>query len=70
MKLGKTLENRGLREGTQAHMMAMLHSRPDHIAMSMPLTAMILEISLATGCGAYLAVLKWAPSCTPRASTV
>lgn len=40
MKLGKTLENRGLSEGTHAHMMAMLHSRPDHIAMSMPLTVM------------------------------
>jgi len=43
-KLGKARENRGLSEGTQAHMMAMLHSRPDHIAMSTPLARRLLVV--------------------------
>jgi hypothetical protein len=41
-KFGKVLENKGLRDGTQAHMIAMLHSRPDHIAMSTPLALRML----------------------------
>lgn len=41
-KLGKVLENKGLREGTQAHMIAILHSRPDHIAIWTPFALWML----------------------------